>query len=65
MIKDGTLLKTLWKDEPLLGVLVSSTGRINGGTGDSWAKIFWSDGNTTWEEWDESIDVCFKVICGN
>jgi hypothetical protein len=62
MIKDGTLLVCLWKDEPLLGVLISSTGRINGGTGDSWAEIFWSDGHTTWEEWEASIDVCFKVI---
>ena len=62
MINDGTLLRTLWKDELLFGVIISSTGRINGGTGDSWAEIFWSDGHTTWEEWDESIDVCFKVI---
>ncbi len=62
MINDGTLLRTLWKDELLFGVVISSTGKINGGTGDSWAEIFWSDGNTTWEEWDASIDVCFKVI---
>lgn len=62
MIKLGTLIECLWHDERLLGVLIGMTGRINGGLGTSWAEIYWSDGRTTWEEWDASIDISFKVI---
>ena len=66
MVRIGTLVKCHWKEEergpPLFGVLISMTGKINGGTGDSWAEIYWTDGHTTWEEWEASINQCFEVI---
>jgi len=64
MVKIGTLVKCSWTDEKptLLGVIVDMSGKINGGTGDSWAEIHWSDGHTTWEEWEASIGLCFEVI---
>jgi hypothetical protein len=64
MVRIGTLVKCSWADEKptLFGVLIGMTGKINGGTGDSWAEIYWTDGHTTWEEWDASINQCFEVI---
>ena len=64
MIKLGTLVKCTWTDEHpnLLGIIISMTGIINGGTADSWAEIHWTDGRTTWEEWEASLGECFEVI---
>lgn len=64
MVKLGTLVKCSWVDAHpnLLGIIISMTGKINGGTGDSWAEIHWTDGHTTWEEWEASINECFEVI---
>ena len=62
-IKLGTLVKCSWDGvDDLFGVIVSMTGKINGGIGTSWAEIHWSDGHKTWEEWEASLGSCFEVI---
>ena len=64
MIKVGTLISCSHHNDPdtYLGVIITMEGKINGGTGNNWAEIYWLDGRRTWEEWDECLGLCFEVI---